>query len=690
MKKVFYIIALFSSIVFSQVPQGISHRGTVYDTTGALVSGHLVKIKTSILEGTTIVYSETHTLMTNSTGQYSLNIGTSTTLNPPNVLFNTINWGNGINKELKVEIDPTGTGSSFPIVGQNQLMSVPYALFAQNANINDLNIVSNINTMLTTVMPIDNKLVYVKGYFQDGDGGEGFFIFKKNNSKPINLGTIFQSTVVQNDGTTTGRWIRQYSGYMNVEFFGVQRDWDSPFSGFSNSDRIQNMIDYATTDANTIYSHEADLTIYFPNGQYFIDKPLILKDRVKLLGSPGTLLTNKGDSYDYMFKIDSGPVTNFRMENLNINLNDQPNVGGIHIKGILNGNPGGLWDANFKNIRILSAKGTGIFLEGGESGSGGNLPNQFILFENVRVYRKNSEYYALKITGENANYTFLNCEFLNTPYTKYGGGCIYIGSQNSAIPGANKVGASAISFINSGFGGNSEYGAVIENSGNITFDTCFIEGTDYAFSIKDSEQINILRSRFANASGSGSLASSYTSHVGRIILAKNSIVNVESNRIVVSHSTEIGYPYNIDNQKFIEGIGNNNVINAKNNSFSFSALGNTSGIIQSVSLTSNKVYLWSKKLVYINVPATYNSTTNDLNIITSDINATENFYLRANGGSLKINAMTTTTPLAGGRNIYLNGKLSITLNNGQMATFVKIDNAGGNIPPTYQLVSIAN
>lgn len=695
MKKVLYLIVLFSSIVFSQVPQGISHRGTVYDVTGAIVSNHVVKIKASILEGTTIVYSETHTLTTNSTGQYSLNIGSSTSLNPPSVLFNNVNWGNGINKDLKIEIDPTGTGTSYPIIGQNQLMSVPYALFAQSTvNIDGFNIVSNVNQLLTTVVPFDNKLVYVKGYFTEGDGGEGFFIFKKENSKPINLGTIFQSTVVQADGTTSGRWIRQYSGYMNVEFFGVQRDWDLPYSGFSNSDRIQNMIDYATTDANTIYSHEADLTIYFPNGQYFIDKPLILKDRVKLVGSPGTLLTNKGDEYDYMFKINTGPVTNFRMENFIINLNNQPNLGGIHIKASASPNniTGGLWDGNFKNIKIVEAQKTGIYIEGGEDGSNANLPNQFIIFENVRIQRKNKDYYALKITGENANYTFLNCEFINTSNSIVSGGCIYIGSTNSGVPNSNKVGSNSISFINSGFGVYSQYGAIIEDSGNITFDTCFFEGVDYAFSIKNSEQINILRNRFANASGCGSLPStfSHTNNKGRIIICENSIINVENNRIVVSHPRETDYPHNINEQKFIEGIGNDNVINVKGNSFSLPSLGNSSGIMQTVSLSSNKAKLWSKKLIYINVPSNYNSLTSDLNIIESDINASEIIFIRANGGPLKLNAITTTTPLIGGRNIYLNGKSSVTLNNGQIVSLIKIDNAGGNFPPTYQLFSLGN
>ncbi|MBK8683880.1 MAG: hypothetical protein IPN26_02230 [Bacteroidetes bacterium] len=48
-------------------------------------------------------------------------------------VFNTINWGSGF-KYLQVEMDING-GNNFIIMGTSQLLSVPYALYAENASV---------------------------------------------------------------------------------------------------------------------------------------------------------------------------------------------------------------------------------------------------------------------------------------------------------------------------------------------------------------------------------------------------------------------------------------------------------------------------------------------------------------------------------------------------------------------------
>ena len=269
MKKLLSLLLLVSTIAFSQAPpQGISHRGTVYNpSTGAIIVGQ-VKIRISILDGSstgTSVYSEFYSTTTNNQGQYSLNIGTSATFSA-STPFNTINWGSN-SKYLKVEIDPTNTAtftspsSSFSISGSNQLMSVPYALYAQSSsNFETINTIAALRTYLNFS---DNKIVYVKGYYNEGDGGEGFFIYKSNgfnttaeasasaaSPEADNGGTIIQTT----NSTTSGRWFRQYNGYLNALFFGVVKDiYPSNIpNSFSNSARIQAAIDYVSN--NTIYN----------------------------------------------------------------------------------------------------------------------------------------------------------------------------------------------------------------------------------------------------------------------------------------------------------------------------------------------------------------------------------------------------------------------------------------------------
>lgn len=89
-------------------------------------------MKISILDNSasgTVVYSETHTPLTNSQGLYNLNIGQGT---PLSGIFSGISWGQNT-KFIKVELDPAG-GTSYTSSGTSQLMSVPYALYAESVN----------------------------------------------------------------------------------------------------------------------------------------------------------------------------------------------------------------------------------------------------------------------------------------------------------------------------------------------------------------------------------------------------------------------------------------------------------------------------------------------------------------------------------------------------------------------------
>ncbi len=124
-----FLVAFFS---YSQVPQGISYQAVAFNAGGNPVVNGNVGVKISILNNSisgTVVYSETHTKTTNAQGLYNLNIGQGT---PTVGTFSSINWGTN-SKFLKVEVDPTG-GTNYTIVGTNQLMSVPYALYAEKVN----------------------------------------------------------------------------------------------------------------------------------------------------------------------------------------------------------------------------------------------------------------------------------------------------------------------------------------------------------------------------------------------------------------------------------------------------------------------------------------------------------------------------------------------------------------------------
>lgn len=130
MKNLYVLLftLVFTIFGYSQVPQGISYQAVAFNASGIPVSDGTVGVRVSILDNSvtgSVVYTETHTKTTNAQGLFNLNIGQGA---PTVGTFSSIQWGVNT-KFLKVEVDPTG-GTSYTLVGTNQLLAVPYALAA--------------------------------------------------------------------------------------------------------------------------------------------------------------------------------------------------------------------------------------------------------------------------------------------------------------------------------------------------------------------------------------------------------------------------------------------------------------------------------------------------------------------------------------------------------------------------------
>lgn len=132
MKKIFTIILfLVAGGIFAQAPQKMSYQSVVRNSAGTLITNAPVGVKISILQGTatgTAVFAETHAVSSNANGLVTLEIGSGTAVT---ATFGSINWASGP-YFIKTEIDPSG-GTTYTISGTNQLMSVPYALYAANS-----------------------------------------------------------------------------------------------------------------------------------------------------------------------------------------------------------------------------------------------------------------------------------------------------------------------------------------------------------------------------------------------------------------------------------------------------------------------------------------------------------------------------------------------------------------------------
>ena len=139
-----FLILLFLSLnIYAQSPEKMSYQAIVRDANNTLVANKTIGMQISILQSNitgTVVYAETHTVDTNLNGLVSLEIGRGSTSDN----FSTIDWSAGP-YFIKTETDPTG-GSSYTITGTSQLMSVPFALYANtsgSSQINATNIAKN-------------------------------------------------------------------------------------------------------------------------------------------------------------------------------------------------------------------------------------------------------------------------------------------------------------------------------------------------------------------------------------------------------------------------------------------------------------------------------------------------------------------------------------------------------------------
>lgn len=128
------IFTLIISSSYAQSPKKISYQAVIRDTNNNLVANRNISMQISILQGTgtgPTVYVETQTTNTNSNGLASIKIGGGTIVSGN---FSTIDWANG-EYFVKTETDPNGAigGIHYTIIDTSQLLSVPYAFYADKA-----------------------------------------------------------------------------------------------------------------------------------------------------------------------------------------------------------------------------------------------------------------------------------------------------------------------------------------------------------------------------------------------------------------------------------------------------------------------------------------------------------------------------------------------------------------------------
>jgi hypothetical protein len=153
------LIILAVHFAYAQAPQSIPYQAVVRNTDGTVMSNTALTMTFKIHDGSatgTVVYEESHNISSNAQGLVALNVGGGT---PITGTFSNINWGNGA-KFLHVLMN---AGNGVVDLGTQQMMSVPYALYAEKSG----------ETVITENLQIGQTYGGGKIFYLDSSGKHG-------------------------------------------------------------------------------------------------------------------------------------------------------------------------------------------------------------------------------------------------------------------------------------------------------------------------------------------------------------------------------------------------------------------------------------------------------------------------------------------------------------------------------------
>jgi hypothetical protein len=127
------VMFFLSLLTHAQSPEKFNYQAVCRDNGGNIIAGQSVILRIGIRDlsqSGTLLYQESHTVTTNNYGLITIPVGGGLLISGN---FSNIPWGTG-SKFLEIELSTNG-GASYSSVGTPQLLSVPYALYADKANV---------------------------------------------------------------------------------------------------------------------------------------------------------------------------------------------------------------------------------------------------------------------------------------------------------------------------------------------------------------------------------------------------------------------------------------------------------------------------------------------------------------------------------------------------------------------------
>jgi hypothetical protein len=129
--RILMLLLITSAAVLAQSPFKFNYQGIARDGGGTLLANQdislLVSIHEPLITGPS-AYTETHEVTTNDFGLFNLQIGGGTLVLGS---MSDVHWGTS-EQFLQIQLDPLG-GTDYVFMGGSQLISVPYALYAERS-----------------------------------------------------------------------------------------------------------------------------------------------------------------------------------------------------------------------------------------------------------------------------------------------------------------------------------------------------------------------------------------------------------------------------------------------------------------------------------------------------------------------------------------------------------------------------
>ena len=158
--KTFYAILCITIASLTQLqaqaPQGFNYQATVRNSSGDLIVNTNVYFKFNVIQGSQTavpIFTETHYVPTDDLGQVNLIIGQGTATTGA---FSELDWSLG-SYYLGIELSINGA-NNYVAMGTTQLLSVPYALYAENSG-NSTPTTPNIEAVLAENNSANNQQI---------------------------------------------------------------------------------------------------------------------------------------------------------------------------------------------------------------------------------------------------------------------------------------------------------------------------------------------------------------------------------------------------------------------------------------------------------------------------------------------------------------------------------------------------